>query len=113
MKRPTRHVVLTAGTAFLALVAALVLAPWGTPAASAGVGGYSQVTRLEIEYAPGDRAVEARFSLASGVALTQRFEDPEAIDHLLDAAEVFASEHSRLFVTAKDDRVVAWRLSVP
>jgi len=79
----------------------------------AQVGGYSQVTRLEIKYQVADGSVEARFHLASGIALTQKIEGETAIDRLHEMAQVFSQEDVRLFVTAEDDRVVSWTLSIP
>jgi len=83
-----------------------------TPA-EAQVGGYSQVTRLEIKYQVADGTVEVRFHLASGIALTQKIEGETAIDRLHEMAQVFSQEDVRLFVSAADDRVVSWTLSIP
>lgn len=97
--------------------AALAAAGWLaaltlSPPAEAQVGGYSEVTGLEVMYQLGDGTTEARFHLASGIALSQKLE-PAAADQLLRAAGVFAEQRTRMFVTAQDDRVVAWTLSVP
>jgi hypothetical protein len=97
-----------------ALLAVGILASgWLAPRAEAQVGGYSQVTRLEVQYFPADGVLEARFHMASGIALDSRYEDDRSIDRLLQAAEVFARGGTRMFAAAKDDRIVAWRLSIP
>lgn len=56
-----------AAGAALCLAAATL---WSAGLSRAEVGGYSQVSRLEVAYAPGQQALQARVSLVSGMALT-------------------------------------------
>jgi hypothetical protein len=91
----------------------MILGLWLAPPADAQVGGYSEVTRLEAKYQPDQAILEARFHLASGIALTQRIEDGPGIDRLLSAAETFAQPRARMFVTAENDKITAWYLSIP
>ncbi len=83
------------------------------PPAEAQLGGYSQVTRLELRYTLGEGALDARFHLASGLAVDQRIDDESEIGHLLQAAEIQAAGKARMFATVASDRVSAWHLSVP
>lgn len=96
-----------------AALLAILATFWLAPAADAAVGGYEQVTRLELRYIYDRPLLEARFHLASGLALTQRIEDKTNIDRLFAAADTFAQQKVRMFVTAEEDRVISWHLSIP
>ncbi len=100
---------ITSGLVLVALAAAL----WPGPSAEAQLGGYSQVTRLELRSKPAEGAFDARFHLASGVAVDQRIEGDHEIDRLLQAATALAAGKARLFASVEADRVKAWTLSVP
>lgn len=95
------------------VICAWLAAVWWPSPAEAQLGGYSQVTRLEVEYRLPDGAVEARFHLASGIAVDQRIENDTAIERLHQAAQVFATGETRMFATVEKDRAVSWTLSVP
>ncbi len=99
----------------LAVVAlgGLAAALWLAPSAEAQLGGHSQVTRLELRYTPDSGVLDARFHLASGLAVTQRIDGGEEIDRLLRAAEIQAGGRARMFVSVESDRVKSWQLSVP
>ncbi len=99
----------------LALVALVGLGAvlWLAPSAEAQLGGHSQVTRLEMRYTPNAGVLDARFHLASGLAVTQRIESGDEIDRLLQAAQIQAGGRARMFVSVESDRVTSWHLSVP
>ncbi len=97
-----------------ALIGAVVLAmEWLPRPAVAQLGGYAQVTRLELAYVPASDEVEARFHLASGLAVNETAISEAAAERLFQAAQVLAAGKARLFVSARNDRVVSWHLSVP
>lgn len=97
-----------------ALIGVLALAlEWLPRPAAAQLGGHAQVTRLELGYLPGSDEVEARFHLASGLAVTDRTSSEAAADRLFQAAQVLAAGKARLFASVRNDRIVSWHLSVP
>ncbi len=109
-RRPTTTAWLACAVVALGGLAAVL---WPAPPAEAQLGGQAQVTRLELRYTPDAAALDARFHLASGLAVTQRIEDGQEIDRLLRAVEIHAGGRARMFVTVESDRVRSWQLSVP
>ncbi len=97
----------------LFLTVALGLLPLFVPqGAEAQIGGLGEVRKLELRYSPGDRALQARFHLASGLALDQHITESQDIDRLLSASVFFAQPRTRMFITAEEGEVVSWHLSV-
>ncbi len=99
--------------AALVALTGLAAALWLAPSAEAQLGGHSQVTRLELRYTPDAGVLDARFHLASGLAVTHQIAGGEEIDRLLQAAEIHAGGRARMFVSVESDRVKSWQLSVP
>jgi hypothetical protein len=113
-----KQLVRNAASRWSLAVGAVVVCGWLaatslTSPAEAEVGGYSQVTRLEVKIQADNGSAEARFHLASGIALTEHFGGGPAIDRLMQTAQAFSQERVRLFATVEDDKVVSWTLSIP
>lgn len=100
-------------TAALVALVALAVALWPGPSAEAQLGGYSQITRLELRSKPAEGVFDARFHLASGLAVDARIDSDREADRLLQAAAALAGGKARMFVSVESDRIKAWNLSVP
>lgn len=94
------------------LVAAVLLAFWLSRPAAAQLGGLAQVTRLELSYDAAADTLDARFHLATGLAIRQSLESEAAAERLLQAAQLFAQDNVRMFAAVRNDRVESWQLAV-
>lgn len=94
------------------LLAAVLLVVWVSRPAAAQLGGLAQVTRLELSYDVAADKLEARFHLATGLAVRESLESEAAAERLLQAAQLFARDNVRMFVAVRNDRVESWSLAV-
>jgi hypothetical protein len=95
-------------------VAALVLAlVWSPRQVEGQLGGYSEVTRLELGYVVERQALQARISLATGPSLIYEPASERDSDTLLKMAQIFGQRGTRMFVSVKDDKIKSFQLSSP
>jgi len=95
-------------------VAVIVLAlVWSPRRAEGQLGGYSEVTRLELGYVVERQALQARISLATGPSLIYEPASERDSDTLLRMAQIFGQKRTRMFVAAKDDKIKSFQISIP
>jgi hypothetical protein len=95
------------------LVALALSLVWNPRQTESQIGGYSQVTRLELGYVPGRQSLQARISLASGLSVTYEAANEQDFQALLKMAQIFAQHGNRMFVVVKDDKIQSFQVSIP
>jgi hypothetical protein len=96
-----------------AALGALAAGWWAAGEARAEVGGYSQVSRLELAYVPDGQALRARVTLVGGQALTSEATSDRDARTLLEMAQVFSQKGTRMFVEVKNGSIVSFQVSIP